>query len=514
MKPLTIWNPEDPIFWDSQGKKIAWRNLALSVPSLLVSFAVWMAWSVIIVQMQNLKYPFTKVELYALPAIAGLAGATLRIPNSFMVALTGGKNAVVLGTALLLIPALGIAIALRNPHVPYEVLAVLAALSGFGGGNFASSMSNISFFFPKRLQGTALGLNAGIGNLGVSVTQVLIPFVMTFALFGVVSGTPQPLPIDVGSHQTGTLIWIQNSGLVWIPVLIALVVFGAIWMNNLPQHPFGTVISAIGKALWLNLLGLFAAGGGLFLLLKLKWSMWVSLPLVIVVALGLIRYLSPKPVREGIRRQFQIFPNKHTWTMTWLYVMTFGSFIGYSAAFPKLIQDVFGTLPGGDINPRAPNPFAFAWLGPLVGSLSRPLGGWISDKFGGARVTHWITIVMIATAIGVGILVKSARSVSSPESVFMPFLLLFLVLFITTGIGNGSTFRMIPAIFKPDQAGPVLGWTSAIGAYGAFLIPQVFGAQIEARAPELALYGFAFYYFTGLIVNWWFYSRRNAEIPC
>ncbi len=514
MKSLNGWNPDDPTFWDSQGKGVAWRNLALSIPSLLSSFAVWMAWSVIIVQMQNLGFPFTKAELYALPAIAGMAGATLRIPNSFMVALCGGKNAVVMGTALLLIPTLGIGMALRDPNVPYSVLALLAALSGFGGGNFASSMSNISFFFPKRLQGTALGLNAGIGNLGVSVTQILIPFVMTFALFGAMGGTSQPLPAAVGGHPVGTLIWIQNSGLVWFPALALLVVLGMIWMNNLPQHPFGNVVSAVGKIIWLNFLGLVAAMGGLYLLLKLKWSMWGVLPIVILLALGLIRYLSPKLVRDGIKRQFLIFPNKHTWTMTWLYVMTFGSFIGYSAAFPKLTQDVFGSLPGGGVNPNAPNPFTYAWLGPLVGSLARPFGGWISDKFGGARVTHWSTVLMIAATIGVGILVKSARAAASPETVFLPFLMLFLVLFITTGIGNGSTFRMIPVIFKPEQAGPVLGWTSAIGAYGSFLIPKIFGAQIEAHTPELALYGFAAYYVTCLVVNWWFYSRSNAATPC
>jgi NNP family nitrate/nitrite transporter-like MFS transporter len=194
--------------------------------------------------------------------------------------------------------------------------------------------------------------------------------------------------------------------------------------------------------------------------------------------------------------------------------MTFGSFIGYSAAFPKLIQDVFGYLPDGEINPDAPNPFAYAWLGPLVGSLVRPLGGWMSDKLGGARVTHWDTIVMIVSAVGVAYFVKAARTADQPEAYFLPFLGLFLILFITTGIGNGSTFRMIPIIFRKEQAGPVLGWTSAVAAYGAFIIPKVFGGQIKAGTPEYALYGFAVYYLSCLVVNWWYYARKGAEIRC
>ncbi len=504
------WEPEDATFWQGVAKPVAYRNLLISIPCLLCGFAVWMFWSVITVQMQNLGFGFTKDQLYTLAAVAGLAGATLRIPNSFLVAISGGRASVAVTTGLLLIPALGTGVALQDPKTPYLVFVLLAALSGFGGGAFASSMSNISFFFPKRMQGLALGLNAGVGNLGVSVMQVLVPFVMTFAVFGSLSGAARSLPAAMG----GAAIWIQNSGLVWVPVLAILAVVAWMGMTNLPMHQVGSMSSAVGKLVWLNVLGLVGAGAGLYLLVGLGWNMWIVLPITVLVTLAVMRTLTPAPVRERLSKQFAIFREKHNWAMTWLYVMTFGSFIGYSAAFPKLIQDVFGTLPDGTLNPHAPNPLTYAWLGPLVGSIWRPIGGWLSDRFRGARVTQWATVVMILAALGAAYYVKQAAASDRPENYFTPFLLLFLLLFITTGIGNGSTFQMVPVIFRPELAGPVLGWTSAVGAYGAFIVPKVIGTQIARGTPELALYGFAIYYVTCLALNWWLYARKNAECPC
>ncbi len=512
MTKLQQWDPEDEQLWAGSGRKIAIRNLVISIPCLLCGFAVWLYWSIITDEMQKLGFVFdpdpgrNRELLYILSAIAGLSGATLRIPNSFFIALSGGRNVIAVTTALLVLPAIGVGIALQNPDTKYGVFATLAALSGLGGGAFASSMSNISFFFPKRKQGLSLGLYAGLGNVGVSVMQVLLPFVMTFALFGALGGEGRALDGDTS--------WIQNSGLVWVPILAVLAIAAWLGMNNLPQHDVGPAVSAIAKMLWLLLLGFAAAGAGLYLLLAVQLNMWIVLPLTIVLTLVLMRFVTPGSVRSNLRGQFAIFKEKHNWVMTWLYTMTFGSFIGYSAAFPKLIQDVFGYLPDGAINPDAPNPFAYAWLGPLVGSLVRPIGGWMSDKLGGARVTHWDTIVMIASAVGVAYFVKAARTADQPEAYFLPFLGLFLILFITTGIGNGSTFRMIPIIFRKEQAGPVLGWTSAVAAYGAFIIPKVFGGQIKTGTPEYALYGFAVYYVSCLVVNWWFYARKGAEIRC
>ena len=228
-------------------------------------------------------------------------------------------------------------------------------------------------------------------------------------------------------------------------------------------------------------------------------------------------------IKSGLDKQYVIFSNKHNWVMTWLYTMTFGSFIGYSNAFPMLIDIVFGNIAVGSDgmalaepipNPNAPVTANFIWMGAGVGALIRPLGGWLSDKWGGARVTQWDTWIMVAATIGAGYVTYLARHSQTPEQYFTPFLVLFVLLFATTGIGNGSTFRMIPIIFPKEQAGPVLGWTSAIAAYGAYLIPTILATQIKGGTPEYALYGFAVFYASCLIVNWWFYARRGAEIPC
>jgi NNP family nitrate/nitrite transporter-like MFS transporter len=510
---LETWDVEDQTFWEKHGKRIATRNLWISIPCLLCAFAVWLYWSIITVQMKNLGFPFDTVQLFTLSAIAGLAGATFRIPNSFLIAISGGRNVVALTTALLIVPALGVGIALSDAGTSYAVFAVLAVLSGLGGGNFASSMSNISFFFPRRVQGTSLGLNAGLGNIGVSVMQVLLPFVVSFGLFGALGGGGLPLLQEASGNPAGTLLYIQNSGLVWVPILIVLSLAAWFGMNNLPTATpqLGSTSSALLRILGLLGVGFVSAIVGLYLLLGLEISMWIVLPITIVLTVLLMKAI-PGDIRENLNTQFAIFKNKHNWIMTYLYVMTFGSFIGYSAAFPLLIRVVFGELPDGTINPNAPNPFAYAWLGPLVGSVARPLGGWVSDKLGGAKVTQWDTVVMIMATLGVAFFVRQASGSDQPEEFFFPFLILFLILFITTGIGNGSTFRMVPIIFKPSEAGPVLGWTSAVAAYGAFIIPRVFGQQVDAGTPEYALYGFAIYYFSCLLLNWYFYARRNAEI--
>ena len=512
------WDIENDTFWQTTGRPIGLRNLWISIPCLLCGFAVWLYWSIITTEMLNLGFPFTQAQLFTLAGIAGVTGATLRIPSSFLIRIAGGRNTIFLTTSLLLIPAMGAGLALRNPDTPLWVFWVLAALSGIGGGNFASSMSNISFFFPKRMQGLSLGLNAGLGNLGVSVMQVLIPFVMTFGLFGALGGAPHTNP-----NGTGDPSFIQNAGFVWVPVLVVLGIAAFFGMNNITTEwvspGLGSTLGSMAKVMSLLMIGLTAASAGLFLLLVVGVSKWIVLPLVIAATVFGMR-LVPGDTKTALDRQYKIFGNKHTWIMTVIYTMTFGSFIGYSAAFPLAIKVIFGFShdPTGaelGINPNAPNPFAYAWLGPLVGSLIRPVGGWVSDmKIGGAKVTQLVTLVMIGSALGVSYFMVQAYRSETPEQFFMPFLVLFLLLFAATGVGNGSTFRSMGVMFDKEQAGPVLGWTSAVAAYGAFLIPQIIGEQIKTGTPERALMGFAVFYAVCLVLNWWYYARRNAEIHC
>lgn len=430
MARINQWSPEDDSFWESEGKRHAARNLWVSVPALFLAFVVWQIWSVTAVKLNDVGFNFSNTELFTLAALPGLVGATLRIFFTFMPGLVGGKNWTVISTGALIIPAIGIGIAVQNPETSFATMALLAALCGIGGGNFSSSMANISFFYPKKAKGTANGLNAGLGNLGVSGVQFVTPIVIGAGILGGIAGAPQQLP-------DGSEVWIQNAAFVWVIPILVTTIFAAFGMDNLPN------------------------------------------------------------AKQSFKDQAVIFKNKHTWIMTWLYTMCFGSFIGYSAAFPLLIKSEFPET----------NAVGLAFLGPLVGAGVRPIGGWISDKLGGARVTFWDIIVMIIATVGVVYFLNSHN--------FVGFLLMFIVLFFTTGIANGSTFRMIPIIFEPKQAAPVLGFTAAIAAYGAFLIPKLFGWSIaNTGAANFALYIFIAYYVISLIVCWFYYSRKNAEVKC
>ncbi len=525
------WNPDDEAQWENTGQKIATRNLWISIPALLCGFAVWLYWGIITVQMLNLGFPFAQSELFTLMAIAGLSGATLRIPSSFFIRIAGGRYTIFLTTALLIVPAAGTGFLLQDPNAPLWQFQLMALLSGFGGGNFASSMSNISFFFPKKIQGYALGMNAGLGNFGVTTMQVVVPLVMTFGLFGgdsmVLQNTSGTL---IGKIPAGTDTYIFNAGWVWLLILIPLAIATWFGMNNIrDEHVSPDASSAFGsfgKILGMLAIGLVTASFGLWLLLPavvggsgIELSKWIVLPIVIVSTVFALK-LIPGKIQNSLKRQYQIFDNKHTWAMTVIYTMTFGSFIGFSAALALAIKVIFGyqhvmvdgAMTHDLINPNGPSALMFAWMGPFIGALIRPLGGMWADRMGGAKVTQIISVVMVASALGVAYYMKMAYASATPEEFFYPFLILFIILFAATGIGNGSTFRTIAMVFDKEQAGPVLGWTSAIAAYGAFIIPKVFGEQIKATTPEYALYGFAIFYGICIVINWWFYLRKNAYV--
>lgn len=434
-KAILNWNPEDENFWAAYGKKIATRNLWVSIPCLLLGFSTWMMWSAIAVNLNSVGFNFTKEQLFTLAAVPGLTGATLRILYSFVVPIFGGKNWTVISTATLLIPSIGVGIAVQDVTTSYSTMLILAAFCGFGGGNFSSSMANISFFFPKKAQGLALGLNAGLGNLGVSVLQFVVPFVIGVNLFGSMGGSPKSLV----AGQTAKVLWLQNAAFFWVIPVILCTIAAFLWMDNL------------------------------------------------------------KTANTPLREQLVIFKRKHMYLTTWLYIMSFGSFIGYSAAFPLLIKTQF---PGVD-------PLQYAFIGPMIGALIRPVGGWLSDKFGGAFITFWNLILMIGAVLGV------LHFIQNDTKNFIGFFLMFIFLFTTTGIANGSVFRMIGVIFPPKEKAPVLGFSAAIAAYGAFVLPKCFGWSIEQTGSiDAAFWGFIGYYVTCLSVTWWWYYRKNSEISC
>ncbi len=530
-KDIKNWNPEDPEQWAATGKAIATRNLWISIPALLCGFAVWLYWGIITVQMINLGFGFAQSELFTLASIAGLTGATLRIPSTFFIRMAGGRNTIFLTTLLLIIPAAGTGILLQNPDTPLWQFQIMALLSGFGGGNFASSMSNISFFFPKKMAGYSLGMNAGLGNFGVTTMQILIPLVMTAAVFG---GAPMILETTsgtlIGKIPAGTETYLHNAGFIWVAILIPIVVAAWFGMNNIVDAHvspnIGSPLAAFSKILGMLAIGLVTASAGLWLMLPENaggsgWeiSKWIVLPLVIIATVYALK-LIPGAIRKSLNHQYKIFDNKHTWAMTVIYTMTFGSFIGYAAAFGLAIKVIFGfqhvmvdgVMTHDLANPNGPSALMFAWTGPFIGALIRPFGGMIADRMGGAKVTQIVSVVMVASALGVAYFMKQAYGSATPEEYFIPFLTLFLILFAATGIGNGSTFRTIAMVFDKEQAGPVLGWTSAVAAYGAFIIPKVFGEQIKATTPEYALYGFALFYLLCIVINWWFYLRKDAYV--
>ena len=534
MADLKRWQPEDEQFWSQTGKAIATRNLWISIPSLLCGFAVWMLWSILTVQMLNLGFPYSASDLFSLTAIAGLTGATLRIPASFFVRLCGGRYTIFLTTSLLMIPAIGTGLALQDKNTPFWVFQLMALLSGIGGGNFAASMSNISFFFPKKQQGLALGLNAGLGNFGVTSMQILVPLFMTFGAFTALGGGDSMILQKasgtlIGAIPAGSETWVQNGGFVWLLLLVPLAFATWFGMNNIntdevtPKLPSAPVSFAI--QLSMLTIGFLTAIAGLWLMLPATANgsgFGIPKELVLIAVLFATVFLLkllPGAIRASLERQYQIFGNKHTWVMSVLYVMTFGSFIGFSAAFPLSIQVIFGyshqladgVMTHTTVNPNAPSALTYAWIAPFIGALIRPVGGWLADKLGGAFVTQLCSIVMIVCALGAGYYMQQAYQSATPEQFFMPFFLIFLGLFAASGIGNGSTFRTIAVVFPKEQAGPVLGWTSAVAAYGAFYIPQVFGEQIKAATPEYAMVGFAVFYAICLVLNWFFYLRKNGE---
>ncbi|MGC1952143.1 MAG: MFS transporter, partial [Gammaproteobacteria bacterium] len=416
-------------------------------------------WSVVVVELPRIGFDFTTAELFWLAAIPGLSGAALRLAYAFVVPVFGGRNWTVFSTASLLIPTLWMALAVQDSTTQYAVFVVIALLCGLGGGNFSASMANISFFFPKHMQGTALGWNAGVGNLGVGIMQAVVPLVIYGGALAIRGG-------DAQSYTDGgrvTEIWLQNAGYIWVPFILLATLAAWFGMHN-------------------------------------------------------IRY-----VHASFAEQLVIFRRKHAWLLAWLYAGTFGSFIGFAAAFPFLLSSQF------------PNSGAvkYAFLGPLLGALVRPFGGWLADRIGGARVTLVTFAVMVLAAAGILVSLPSA----SGGSELAWFFALFMLLFAATGIGNGSVFRIVPTVFlmlhrraaqgkdpaaieQAEREGEIeasvaLGFTAAIAALGLFVTPATVGVSIDVTgSAHAAMLVVIVFYLSCLLTTWWWYCRKGAEVAC
>ncbi|HAE2822191.1 TPA_asm: NarK family nitrate/nitrite MFS transporter [Salmonella enterica subsp. enterica serovar Derby] len=448
---LSDWRPENPAFWENKGKGIARRNLWISVICLLLAFCVWMLFSAVAVNLNKIGFNFTTDQLFLLTALPSLSGAILRVPYSFMVPLFGGRKWTVLSTVILIIPCAWLGFAVQNPATPFGVFMLIALLCGFAGANFASSMGNISFFFPKARQGSALGINGGLGNLGVSVMQLIAPLVIFLPIFTFlgVRGVPQP---------DGSLLALTNAAWIWVPLLAVATLAAWFGMND------------IGSS------------------------------------------------KASVVSQLPVLKRLHLWLLSLLYLATFGSFIGFSAGFAMLAKTQFPDV----------NILQLAFFGPFIGALARSAGGVISDKFGGVRVTL-INFIFMALFTALLFLTLPGSGAGS----FSAFYLVFMGLFLTAGLGSGSTFQMIAVIFRQitlynvklrggsdEQAqreavtdtAAALGFISAIGAVGGFFIPKAFGTSLALTgSPVGAMKIFLLFYLACVLLTWLVYGRRKPK---
>ncbi|OAT78869.1 nitrate/nitrite transporter [Mangrovibacter phragmitis] len=445
---LANWAPENETFWRTQGERTARRNLWISIPCLLLSFCVWMIFSSVAVNLNRAGFHFTTDQLFLLTALPSVSGALARVPYSFVVPLIGGRRWTAISTFILAIPCLWLGYAVQHPETSFQTFIIIALLCGLAGGNFASSMANISFFYPKAQQGKALGLNGGLGNLGVSVMQLVVPLVISVAVFG---SFTQATPLADGGS-----LWLANAAWIWVPFILLATIAAWIGMNDLHS------------------------------------------------------------AKASIVEQLPVLRQPHLWILSILYLATFGSFIGFSAGFAMLTKTQFPDIAV----------MHYAFFGPLIGALARPIGGSLSDKLGGIKVT---TVNFIAMALFTG-LVFFALPGGNTHGSFWLFFAVFMCLFITAGLGSGSTFQMISVIFRrvvmqhalnkglPEEdatrragtdTAAALGFISAIGAAGGFFIPRAFGLSLSwTGSPLGALKVFLVFYVVCIVITWCVYGRR------
>ena len=428
LKPdLSNWDPEHDETWDS---KLAWRTLWITTYSLTLTFAAWYLVSAIAPRLNGIGFSLSTEQLYWLVALPGLAGGLLRLVFMFLPPILGSRVLVAVASGLLLLPMIGWTLVARDTSTPYWVLLALSFSAGIGGGAFSGLMASTSYFFPKRLAGTALGLQAGIGNFGIGLIQLLVPWVVGFGLLGTAALTPQ-------SEANGPFVWLHNGGLVLVP--------------------------------------------------------WVLLAIFLA-----LKFMRPVPIKANFRQQMDIFTIKHTWIMTAIYLMSFGAFSGLAAQMGLIILNVYGDFPD------APDPLAFAFIGPVVGALVRAGSGPLCDKFGGAIFTF-----IGGAGMAVGTVITAFFL--SPESVdeFWGFLAGMITIFFFSGLANAGTFKQMPMLFPKRQAGGAIGWTAAIAAFGPLLV----GLSLTVMSPTTFFVGCSVFCVICTSLAWFYYARPGAPNP-
>lgn len=441
---MTSWSPDDPAFWQARGRRVAHRNLWIAAPNLLVAFAVWTLWSVVVVTLPKTGFPLSPLQLFGLVAAPGFAGAVLRLVYGLIAARVPARSFTVASTLALLLPALGIGIAVRDPGTPYAVMLGLAALCGLGGASFASSMTHLSVLFPRGEVGSALSLNSGLGSLGLSLAQFLVPIVITLSLFGALADGPQAMAMHGELHP----VWLQNAGFVWIPLIVLCALLARFGMYELP--------------------------------------------------------LQRRTVAEE-----HIFTQRRYWMLSFLYLGTFGSLIGYTAAFP-----LFASIQFPDVDV-----LQYVFLAPLLGALARPLGGWLANRHGGGQVTVASFALMVVSALACLAFLPSGQSMGS----FWGVLAAFSLLFFAAGLGSGSMFFLVPDLDNREApvslarrnvrvVGRAIGMISAVGALGGVVIPMLLALTLTALGGvQGAFLVFVLFYLLCMVCTWWCHVRERAH---
>lgn len=508
---LKKWEPENTQFWQDGGSAIAWRTLILTTFSLIASFATWFVMSAVVVRMPGLGFKFDTMQLFWLAAMPGLAGGTLRLIHAFLIPIFGTRMTVTTSTFLKLIPMVWLGFAIQDNTTSFHTFMIIAFLCGMGGGDFSSYMPSSSLFFPKRLQGTAMGIQAGIGNFGVSLTQFITPWIIGFAALGAVVGAPQ-------AFNTATVIKdvvvSKSGGVVTAVVFKKPELAAALAVSKDDAGVVNGVALKDGEAGRNLKLEVKKNTAGavtdvqLSVLVKkelyLQNAAFWYVPYLLLAGILCGIFLRSVPVKASFGDQLDIMRNKHTWFCVITYIMTFGSFSGFSAAFPIMIKTIYGVFDG------APDPLKYAYLGPLVGSLIRTVGGPLSDRYGGGIWTQVSGAGLIA-----GCLYLIFGGYLSPTSVdqFDGFLWGMLWIFLMAGVGNFATFRQYPIIFahSPRQGAQVLGWTGAWAAYGPFVFSSLIGASITSTGSAAAFFwGAIGFYVLASLINWIYYTRPRA----